>query len=152
MVAYSFKERFIAPIGVGLYPMQRIEGPPIKPKRQTIRNTIGPSGKPRRHAKPGEEVQLYYAQRNPKLCRKLGDGICTETVPVEMKVGAKRGDMAIRINGTLMVRGAAEVFARDDGFANLADMWDFWRAEHAKEHGNRAFTFTGTLIRWKPKE
>lgn len=146
MVAYSFKERFIAPISAGLG--KNVPG--ATPKRQTIRNTTGPSGKPRRHARPGEAVQLYYAQRHPKLCRKLGDGICKETLPISMKVGVKRGDMVIGIRGTVLVRAAAEQFARDDGFADLADMWDFWRAEHGKKN-REAFTFTGTLIRWDPK-
>ena len=68
MSAYSFKRRFVNPIRVGLcldpifqigkHEVSEMEAP-IRPKRQTIRA----EGK-RRHARPGEIVQLYHGDAN----------------------------------------------------------------------------------------
>jgi hypothetical protein len=60
MVAYSFKDRFIVPISLGLnipYDVDHVVDVDAGPKRQTIR-AIGL----RRHARPGETLQLYHAQ------------------------------------------------------------------------------------------
>lgn len=58
MVAYSFKRRFAEPILAGA-------------KRQTIRADR------RRHARPGEELQLYTGMRT-KSCRLIARRTCVD--------------------------------------------------------------------------
>ncbi|MGY0779836.1 S49 family peptidase [Azospirillum argentinense] len=79
MVAYSFRPRFIDPILAGLEPGPLLPGM----KRQTIRGASG--GK--RHARPGELVQLYTGMRT-RQCRKLGEGRCVAAEPVTLLVKA----------------------------------------------------------------
>lgn len=77
MVAYSFKKRFVDPIRVGLSSVSLSFD--CQPKRQTIRSI----GK-RRHARPGETLQLYTAMRT-KQCRKIGDARCMGVEGVLLK-------------------------------------------------------------------
>jgi hypothetical protein len=148
VVAYSFKTRFYAPIKVGLgAPIEPILGLaipcglPILPKRQTIR----PVGK-RRHARPGETLQLYTGMRT-KQCKSIGVAKCTEVHPIEIRfddvvfwvILPASSTRAARIKGDKL-----EEFARADGFADSADMAAFWRAEHGSG------IFKGVLIRWEP--
>lgn len=133
MVAYSFKRRFVEPIRVGLGLPPSVEafaagmdafgnvGRP-QPKRQTIR-AIGK----RRHARAGETLQLYTAMRT-RQCRKIGEALCTEVVPIEIFVGER--DMTIRSGKDRIIGGLVDSFARLDGFATAADMHAFWLAEH----------------------
>jgi hypothetical protein len=135
MVAYNFKERFIRPIRVGLSSVSLSFD--CQPKRQTIRA----HGK-RRHARAGEELQLYYAQRT-KQCQLIGKARCTRTREIEMVI-RKRG-FAVTVDGFPYINAAAEEFARMDGFADTADMLTFWNAEHpGVEH------FVGVVIEWEP--
>ena len=66
MVAYSFRPRFIEPILGGR-------------KRQTIR-AIGR----RRHARPGDPLQLYAGMRT-RNCRLIGRAICIDVVEVGLR-------------------------------------------------------------------
>lgn len=137
MPAYSFKKRFIWPIKVGLgMAMPDSFGAPW-PKRQTIRAT----GK-RRHARPGEIVQLYHAMRT-KQCFKIGEGRCTEVAPVIIWVNPET--IAIERSKMLMNRTEMDIFARSDGFSDALDMAAFWRKEHAGIE-----KFEGVLIMWEP--
>jgi hypothetical protein len=130
VVAYSFKERFIAPIEQGA-------------KLQTIRAF----GK-RRHAQPGETLQLYYAMRT-KQCRLIRTTKCeavsgvtirlTDSPQVVETAGSAWGGARTVINGA----SALDDFARSDGFTDWADMRAFW----AKEHPG-VDVFEGVLIRW----
>lgn len=152
MVAYSFKERFINPIRVGLGqdPLFELNGRalvsdmevPIRPKRQTIRA----NGK-RRHARPGEIVQLYYGMRT-KACYSIGVAKCTE---VRCIVLSFTSTPSVAIGGigderyaTYAGAGLNE-FARADGFENWNDLVVFWRETHAYDS-----IFIGTLIEWEP--
>jgi hypothetical protein len=85
MVAYSFKKQFIAPILSGVFGVAAgLPLPPGEnyfPKRQTIR-AIGK----RRHARPGEMIQLYTAMRT-KQCRKLGEARCVSVQTVKLFIG-----------------------------------------------------------------
>lgn len=149
MPAYSFKKRFVEPIRVGLNLPPSVEAfaagmdkfgnvtRPL-PKRQTIR-AIGK----RRHARPGETLQLYTAMRT-KQCEKIGEATCTEVVPIEIFVG--RHDMVIRSGRDRITGDLVDAFARLDGFFNRVDMHAFW----LKEHG--LGEFKGVLIRWKPND
>lgn len=138
MVAYSFKQRFVQPIEHGLrISLDEDAALRCPPKRQTIRA----NGK-KRHARPGEDVQLYTAMRT-KQCRKLGEAKCTETAPIIIWLDEKT--MAIELSKQLMGRTEMERFARSDGFADAADMADFWRKEHPGVE-----KFEGVLIKWEP--
>jgi hypothetical protein len=123
MVAYSFKERFIAPIETGT-------------KRQTVRA----DGK-RRHARPGEDLQLYYAMRT-KQCRLIRRARCIDVAAIRLRF--QRPDVILNY-GARAIHYAPDAFAREDGFKDWADLCAFWEAEHGALH-----EFEGTLIRWAP--
>lgn len=147
MVAYSFKQRFVAPIRIGLdLPIEPLiglavaAGTEIRPKRQTIR-AIGK----RRHTRPGETLQLYTAMRT-KQCKKIGEARCTEVIPIVINV--KEHSMPVRLDGKHIgvftgLFGLRE-FAQMDGFESAEDMHAFWKAEHGLGE------FSGVLIKWEP--
>lgn len=136
MVAYSFKRRFVDRIRVGLSSVSLSFDPP--PKLQTIRAV----GK-RRHARPGETLQLYHGMRSSD-CFKIGDARCTSVEPIVIKVPLDDAWLAVKIgDGEEFVAG--DVFAQADGFPSIEDMWQFWREEHAD-----ARVFRGLLIKWEP--
>lgn len=134
MVAYSFKRRFVMPIQVGLGLQQHIPGTEYVPKRQTIRAV----GK-RRHASVGEVVQLYHGMRT-RQCFKIGEGRCTEVLPIEIIVGDST--MPVVVDSKLI--RDIDGFARSDGFEDGADMFRFWKAEHGPG------SFMGLLVKWEP--
>lgn len=123
MVAYSFRKQFDEPILSWA-------------KRQTIR------GHRKRHARPGEAVQLYVGMRT-KYCRKLisPDPVCTSVETIRMDIPASGvGSFRIGEGGESLL---TDEFAIADGFADAGEMTDFWR----KEHG--VGPFEGVLIRWE---
>jgi hypothetical protein len=134
MVAYSFERRFIEPIKIGLVP-----GPPAPlAKRQTIR------AERRRHARPGERVQLFFAMRT-KQCQFLGEPRCVGVWPIHLTFNRPQA----LIERMPSPEGAAELdaFARRDGFGDWADLAAFW----AERHGRTvASSFQGLLIIWLP--
>lgn len=136
MVAYGFKERFIAPIEVGLG--RDITGPSAvafpAPKLQTIRA----HGR-RRHARPGEILQLYYAMRT-KQCRLIGVAKCVEVLPVI--IWPSTG--TIMLAGKLLGLRKLNWFAQSDGFVSIFDMMAFWQEEHPGDK------FDGVCVRWEP--
>jgi hypothetical protein len=150
MVAYGFKERFIDPIksGLGTYePILGLQPKLVRPKRQTIRAV----GK-RRHARPGEILQLYYGMRT-KQCRSIGVARCTEARDIVLTFGKLS---AVSIGGTHMpdgsqqrqtcyMGGGLDTFAQMDGFSGWADMVRFWNDEHGSIED-----FIGVLIEWEP--
>jgi hypothetical protein len=151
MPAYSFKRRFVNPIrvGLGLIPVEpKIVDDPssasgfsleskVRPKRQTIR-----AQGLRRHARPGEIVQLYHGMRT-KQCFKIGDGRCTSVHKITMDIGMH--SLFIRVDGEPIVSGYIHDFARADGFEHGEDMLAFWHAEHPD-----ISKFAGVLIKWGP--
>lgn len=136
MVAYSFKERFIWPIQIGLgSAVPDSFGMPV-PKRQTIRAV----GK-RRHARPGENLQLYYGMRT-KHCRSIGVARCTKVTPVRIVV--RDEFMTVYVGGKHVNGAALNEFAKADGFETAKHMHHFWQAEHGLG------IFTGQIIEWEP--
>lgn len=119
MVAYSFKREFIQPI------QDRV-------KPHTLR------GLRRRHARPGEQMQLFYAMRT-KACRRIGVATCDRFQWVHLNF---RSVMPIYIGDCLQVDGrieriaelrpieAVDAFAISDGFDNIESMARFWRDQH----------------------
>lgn len=122
MVAYSFKGRFVEPI-----------------KASTKRQTIRAVGK-RRHAQPGDLLQLYTGMRT-RNCALIAERRCADVGDVEISVEFG-GITGIQMNGLVLDREEMELFARNDGFADLADMSAFWLAEHGVGE------FRGYVISW----
>lgn len=143
MVAYSFNKIFVPQIERGI-------------KLQTIRADR------RRHARPGEPIQLYTAMRT-RQCRKLvePDPVCIGVAPVEILV--REAPLfpisEILVNGCPIEGEAAEEFARSDGFAPewhprkdgrpdnrlitaIMLMGMFWKITHGPGR------FHGVLVTW----
>ncbi len=146
MVAYSFKRRFVDPIRVGLgqnYHIDMMKPPIPSPKRQTIRAV----GK-RRHAWPGEILQLYSGMRT-KQCFSIGVARCVFAEGIRISVESGLVEIGA---GTIEQRelrfGELEAFARADGFLDWSEMQEFWRAEHGEL--TRLGPFVGVLIQWEP--
>lgn len=133
MVAYSFQKSFAPPILLGLEPGPLVEGA----KRQTIRNDR------KRHARPGEELQLYTGMRT-KSCRLLGKAVCIAVAPVRLMLGSAE---LVEIGGEPNITNAdgLDLFAQFDGFRDWADLCAFWAAAHPG-----VTDFSGVLIRWEP--
>ena len=132
MVAYSFKRRFVEPIRVGLGMKPEALAParafqagddysifePPAPKRQTIRADR------RRHARPGEELQLYCGMRT-KGCFLIGRSRCIEVKPIYIEIEAPliivgEGKQRRRIT----TKSELDEFARTDGFEILPGVRD----------------------------
>lgn len=126
MVAYSFQARFAAPILAGT-------------KRQTIRTDR------RRHARPGEELQLYTGMRT-RQCKLIGRAICRDVRRVALQFDADPACDGVEIDGRFYPGRQAELdrFAVADGFADWADLRAFWRAQHSDVD-----RFEGVLILWE---
>lgn len=122
MVAYSFQARFADAVATGR-------------KRQTIR-----SQGMRRHARPGDKLQLYVGMRT-NHCRKLvdPDPVCVSVQTVDIP----ENDFPL-VDGKPISNDAAYMLAVNDGFSNVAEMLS-WFKEH---HG---LPFLGVLIKWEPQ-
>lgn len=127
MTAYSFKKRFAEPILAGI-------------KAQTI------CADRKRHARPGEEIQLYTGMRT-KQCKLIGRSTCFEVQPIQLVLYGRGAVVVNEGNGnhTHYIDSALNEFARDDGFKDWDEMKGFWHDEH-----DAADEFTGMLIRWRP--
>lgn len=139
MVAYSFHPQFVDPISAGLEPGPWVPGM----KRQTIR------GDRRRHARPGEIVQLYTGMRT-RQCRLIGTATCTAVLPITLYLYPpdEGGLVSVRDPGGLYVlhtAGQLDWFARCDGFAGWVAMVGWWRTAHPD-----VSAFLGTVITWEP--
>jgi hypothetical protein len=119
MVAYSFKPRFAEPILAGS------KGGTIRANRK-------------RHARPGEELQLYTGMRT-RQCRLIARKQCVEVEPIELWLGADMVEFRNRI-----FRRNLDLFARFDGFSSWHELCDFWLYEHGDAR------FIGVHIRWLP--
>ena len=118
MVAYSFKSKFAPLVEAGI-------------KQQTIRADR------KRHARPGEALQLYTGMRT-KACRKLltPDPLCISVEPLLMHQGViKMGDRWLNVD-------ELDQLAIADGFTNWGECFRFFRDVHG-------FPFRGVLIRWE---
>lgn len=136
MVAYSFQRRFGSPIRLGLVP-----GPAGKgAKRHTVR------GDRRRHAREGEEIQLYHGMRT-KDCELIGKARCTETQGITIHFRKRRSSDWLRCArfGKIDRPDGLDRFARADGFTDWADLRAFWADQHP---GVR--DFAGVIIFWEP--
>lgn len=142
MVAYGFKRYFAPQIEDGS-------------KTHTIR------GHRRRHAHPGEAVQLYSGMRSSHCRKIIADPVCISVLPIVIMSSdlLSAGIAYIEIDGRPLHRDEIEPFAISDGFdparlrglapASLIGetaretMGRFWRA------GNNGSRFEGVIIRWE---
>lgn len=135
MVAYSFKRQFVAPIQVGLGTIERIPGTEYAPKRQTIRAYR------KRHARPGEEIQLYCGMRT-KHCFLIGRARCTSVDGILLRFGI--GKISVDNYPAIREDDELDIFAQADGFKDFAEMAAFWHEEYGQDH------FEGIIIKWEP--
>jgi len=128
MVAYSFQKQFAAPILSGR-------------KSHTIRAPR------KRHARPGEALQLYTGMRT-KVCRLVARATCEAVVPVTISfrgIGESTLGDSVALDGrTIADAQGLDAFAQSDGFTGWREMRDFWE----EQHGPLA-QFHGVLIRWR---
>lgn len=145
MVGYNFQAIFEAQI---------VE----RSKRQTVRADR------KRHARPGEPMQLFCDQRS-RRCRKLltPDPICTAVRRIDIGISVLIDDFiaSISIDGIPLRADEIEAFAGADGFSVAAvgdwrfkqtgwrgsarwNMGEFWLSRHG---GGR---FEGVLLEWSP--
>lgn len=129
MVAYSFNPRFIEPIRQGI-------------KTQTIRAQGA-----RRHARPGELLQLYSGMRTAHCLKILPDVTCLAVMQV--RIHFADGAIVRAFTEGVRVRDL-DAFAIRDGFADAVDMWAFWRDHHPEA---MKVGFQGVVIEWaRPAE
>ncbi len=123
MVAYSFKSRFVEAIRGGV-------------KQQTIR------AERKRHARVGEALQLYSAQRT-RQCQLIGHAICASVQSIRLDlvngaVGTGEGALLYSAPEEL------DLFAWTDGFEDWAALVTFWGKEHPG-----VSIFSGVMITWR---
>ncbi|MCU0946779.1 MAG: hypothetical protein MUF47_00795, partial [Porphyrobacter sp.] len=119
-------------------------------KLQTVR------GHRRRHARPGEPIQLYTAMRT-KHCRKIVDvdPICIRLWDIRIVVDPsdRRLISNMEIEGIWQAPWDIEAFAQRDGFTACEGksatrrMGEFWLKSHTAGSDGR-IDFSGVCIRW----
>lgn len=124
MVAYSFKARFAPPILAGT-------------KRQTIR------AERKRHARPGEQLQLYTGMRT-RSCKLIGRAPCLSVTSIRLDFQVRRVE-SLDTGTAWTTAEETDAFAVSDGFADWNAMAAFWAAEHPGID-----LFSGVMIRWAP--
>jgi hypothetical protein len=137
MVAYNFKQRFVRPIRVGL----GLESGGV-PKLQTIRALR--MGTKTRHARPGEQMQLYWAMRT-KQCELIGLGLCISVSLITINFIPELSDVLLYDGFRTANQSHLDTFAKNDGFCDWQELREFW----AKEHPGISM-FSGMLLKWKP--
>lgn len=127
MVAYSFQRRFVDPIRMGR-------------KTQTVR------GRRKRHARPGEALQLYTGMRT-KCCELIGRATCDKVVPIDLHFTEGESNDFIELDGVRLTGARLFDFARADGFEAWPELREFWRVQHGP-----VILFEGVMIEWKDLE
>lgn len=122
MVAYSFKRQFCEPIVAGT-------------KRHTIRNDR------KRHARPGEQLQLYYGMRTTS-CKLLGRATCNFVAPIRLLFWGREGVIIVGMPD-IVGAGPLDTFARTDGFADWDELKGFWLDVHQVVD-----EYEGVIIKW----
>ena len=148
MVAYSFNTAFVPDIEA-------------RTKRQTIRLPR------KRHARPGERVQLFTGMRNmrTKRCRKIiPDPLCVGVDEVRLDLrrasaefGKIAGTARLELNGIPLIGLAADAYAAGEGFRSKTVRFKNGRSVCLTAFGMMAIwwwrmhgrcLFEGVAIRW----
>ena len=122
MVAYSFKPRFVPLI------LSRAKTHTLRKERK-------------RHARPGEEIQLFTGMRT-RSCQRLGTGICRGVLPIRLDFDHRRVEFTTS-GHAITTPDDTDGFAVHDGFQGWRDMAAFW----AKEHPT-VTVWQGVMIQW----
>ena len=101
--------------------------------------TIRKCRKDGRDPKPGGRLYLYTGQRT-KTCRKLGEGICQEAIPIEIDDAGIHYHMQLDL--ALIPPDEQDELAQADGFQNIEELAKWIEGTHG-------FPFEGLLICWK---
>lgn len=143
MVAYNFQP---------VFEPQIVDGA----KLQTVRALR------KRHARPGEALQLYCEQRSINCRKIIPDPVCSSIHLIHITTSELLPEFvaSIEIDGMPLRKPEIELFAAADGFSpahfgtsfHFADkpatarawMGWFWRQRHG------AGRFEGVLIKWAP--
>lgn len=124
MVAYSFKSSFVLPIQ-------------HRTKVNTIRNPR------KRHAREGEQLQLYCGMRTKSCFKIVPDMTCMVSVPIRFAIEPKSLHCIELFEGRMELDPEFHhAFAIRDGFDSMEQMARFWRMTH-----DQTF-FEGQLIGW----
>ena len=136
MVAYSFQTRFAPDIQAGL-------------KTHTIR------GERKRHARPGEALQLYCKMRHPDCFKIIPDPVCRFVDPILLVFSEARIEGiwfgAPKSRGSWRVGRPDRIdrFARLDGFQDAGEMHAFWYPDLKAQNPLVSFQrFPGFIIGW----
>jgi hypothetical protein len=127
MVAYSFKPSFVPLITSGV-------------KQQTIRLPR------KRHARPGETLQLFHGPRMKPV--RIGSAICLSTSQVRLDFKAD----VVSIDDAIEIRGDDQLnaFATRDGFGDSRTgvaPWEFMSRWWSVTHPDQP-VFAGVLVDW----
>ncbi|GJD55206.1 hypothetical protein [Methylobacterium dankookense] len=135
MVAYSFKRQFMQPI------RERVKPHTLRDFRR------GRS----RHARPGEQLQLYVGMRTSS-CELIGRAVCDRFQSVSLDFSAPNpivltdlvevGFSTFEAAGEPQAVRAVDSFAVSDGFEDIEAMARFWRDTHDTS------IWQGCLIGW----
>lgn len=140
MVAYNFQP---------VFEPQIVDGT----KLQTVRANR------KRHAQPGETIQLYCEQRSTNCRKIIPDPVCRSVHLIHINTSELLPEFiaSIEIDGIPLRKDEIELFAaadgfapayfgmfRDDGAPATARYWmgEFWRRRHP------AGRFEGVLLNW----
>ncbi|HTE82414.1 MAG TPA: ASCH domain-containing protein [Reyranella sp.] len=128
MVAYSFQPMFVDPILMGR-------------KVHTIRADR------KRHARVGEQLQLYTGMRTKK-CRLIARAQCLDVLPLSISFTALRAtDRLQMLDGQRIEGDGLDAFAYRDGFDSWRHLKEFWCLQHG-----RTDRFDGVIIYWRDME
>ena len=116
MPALNFEARFAKAVASGL-------------KTQTIRKLR------KRPIKSGDRLSLFVGQRTTE-CKQIGLARCVYVSEVEIDAHV------LRVNGIIVASDEARLFAKNDGFKDLAGLQRWFR----KRYG---LPFFGVLIVWQ---
>ena len=119
---FNFKPRFAPKVESGA-------------KRQTIRATRADGRVPR----PGDIAKCYTGLRTTKT-RLLMAAPVVRCEPVRIDFEAR----TILVGATLLIGPHLERFAKDDGFADAAEMFDWFHEPHGPDD------FEGFVVQWLP--
>lgn len=132
MVAYSCKSRFVEPIRLW-------KAEPLNPLAKT--GTIRAHRK--RHARPGEMVQLYCGMRTRSCYRIIDDVLCQRVNEIIFDLRTSTRPFLISNGVRIEDREARHRFARADGFhGGFEQMVEFWLNSHGPSR------FEGVHILW----
>mgnify|MGYP001944289027 CR=1 FL=1 len=132
MVAYSCQKQFAPDIQSGV-------------KTHTIR------GQRKRHARVGEQLQLYSGMRTKHCFKIMPDPVCTFVEPIWITLAEGEIIMIWIGHGQAdeILRRDFDRFARLDGFADENAMAEFWDDNKTQAiEGTYARQFEGWIIGW----